>query len=88
MTVRWRHASYVVRWKLTNGNGRSRYEWVLDLREAGTFVGWQAILDHFSEEGWELVNVAMASWELEHIVGEGIAPKYADAYRIFLKQPA
>jgi hypothetical protein len=88
MTVRWRHTSYVVRWKLANGNGRSRYDWVLDLHEAGTLVGWQAILDHFSEEGWELVNVTMASWELERIAGIGMAPKYADAYRVFLKQPA
>jgi hypothetical protein len=84
----FRHVSYVVRWKLTNGNGRSHYDWVLDLRGIGTYVGWQNILDHLSDEGWELVSVAMASWELEHVVGEGIAPKFADAYRIFLKQPA
>jgi hypothetical protein len=88
MPARFRHASYVVRWRLTNANSRNQYDWVLDQRGAGIIVGWQNILDHLSAEGWELVSVAMASWELEHVLGEGIAPKFADAYRLFVKQPA
>jgi hypothetical protein len=88
MAAQYRHASYVVRWKLTNGGGHSRYDWVLEQRAMGMFVGWQKILDHLSDEGWELVSVALASWELEHIAGEGLAPKFADAYRLFVKRPA
>ena len=61
MATRWKHVSYVVRWKLTDGNGHSRYDWVLDLREAGTYIGWPKILDHLSGDPIDGTPHGMAS---------------------------